>query len=56
MKKTGIAAVVLLVAGAAVTAGAWYTGTQLETLLPEKIAEANQELRASCRAARCSSA
>lgn len=44
MKKTGIAAVVLLVAGAAVTAGAWYTGTQLETLLPEKIAEANQEL------------
>ena len=44
MKKTGIAAVVLLVAGAAATDGAWYTGTQLETLLPEKIAEANQEL------------
>ena len=44
MKKTGIAAAVVLVAGAAVTAGAWYTGQQLEGVLQDKIAEANQEV------------
>jgi uncharacterized protein YdgA (DUF945 family) len=44
MKKTGIALALLLAAGVAATAGAWYTGQQLEGVLHDKIAEANQEL------------
>ncbi|HTO18475.1 MAG TPA: YdgA family protein [Pseudomonas sp.] len=44
MKKTGIALAILLAAGVAATAGAWYTGQQLEGVLQDKIAEANQEL------------
>lgn len=44
MKKTGITLAILLTAGVALTAGAWFTGKQLETLLGDAIAEANQEL------------
>lgn len=44
MKKTGIVLSVLLIAGVAVTGGAWFTGQQLETHLESKLAEANQEL------------
>lgn len=45
MKKTGIALAVLLVAAGAAGAGAWYTGKQVESLLGDKVAEANDALR-----------
>ncbi|MFN3582139.1 MAG: YdgA family protein [Pseudomonas sp.] len=44
MKKTGIAAVVLGTIGIAACGGAWYTGTQLEQVLHNMVAEGNAEL------------
>lgn len=44
MKKTGIALAILLAAGVAVTGGAWFTGKQLQAVIDDKIAEANEEL------------
>lgn len=44
MKKAGIAAVVLVTLAAAGSAGAWYTGTQLEGVLQKGIEQGNQEL------------
>ncbi|MCD5997277.1 YdgA family protein [Pseudomonas sp. CDFA 602] len=46
-KSAGIAIGVIVVAGALVTGGAWYTGTRLEGALNESIAKANQELAKS---------
>lgn len=43
-KTAGIAVGVVVVAGALVTGGAWYTGTQLEGALKDAIQKANQEL------------
>ena len=45
MNKAGIAAVALVAVAAAGSAGAWYTGTQLEGVLQKNIDEANAELR-----------
>lgn len=44
MKKAGIAAVVLVTLAAAGSAGAWYTGTQLEGVLRTNIEQGNQQL------------
>src|SRR5690606_2947173 len=45
MKKTaGIAAGVIVVAGAVATIGAWYTGTQLKDVLNQSLVEANEHL------------
>lgn len=44
MKKAGIAATALVVLAAAGTAGAWYTGTQLQGVLQQNIELANQQL------------
>lgn len=44
MKKTGIAAVVLGTVAIAACGGAWYTGTQLEQVLRNMVAEGNAEL------------
>ncbi|MBC3957573.1 MULTISPECIES: YdgA family protein [Pseudomonas] len=46
-KSAGIAVGVIVVAGALATAGAWYTGTQLESALTDSIGKANQELAKS---------
>ena len=46
-KSAGIAVGVIVVAGALASAGAWYTGNQLEGVLNESIRTANQELKAS---------
>ncbi|RMQ51198.1 hypothetical protein ALQ04_01366 [Pseudomonas cichorii] len=46
-KSAGIAIGVLVVAGALASAGAWYTGNQLEGVLNESIQKANQELQKS---------
>ncbi|WP_434678919.1 YdgA family protein [Pseudomonas sp. R1-18] len=46
-KAAGIAVGVVVVAGAVATAGAWYTGTQLEGVLKDSIQKANQELTQS---------
>ncbi|WP_249583077.1 YdgA family protein [Pseudomonas viridiflava] len=46
-KSAGIAVGVIVVAGALATAGAWYTGTQLEGALNDSISQANQELAKS---------
>lgn len=45
-KSVGIAVGLVVAVGAASTAGAWYTGNQLEQLLNTSIIEANQELKA----------
>ncbi|HLD67705.1 MAG TPA: YdgA family protein [Pseudomonas sp.] len=44
-KSVGIAVGLVVAVGAASTAGAWYTGNQLEQLLNTSIIEANQELK-----------
>lgn len=44
-KSVGIAVGLVVAVGAAATAGAWYTGNQLEQLLNTSIIEANQELK-----------
>lgn len=44
-KSVGIAVGLAVVAGVASTAGAWYTGQQLESSLTSSIAQANQELK-----------
>ncbi|MFJ4142058.1 YdgA family protein [Pseudomonas sp. NPDC089734] len=46
-KSAGIAIGVIAVAGVLATAGAWYTGNQLEGVLNESIRKANQELQES---------
>ncbi|GAB0064042.1 hypothetical protein IBA8401_50750 [Pseudomonas syringae] len=46
-KSAGIAIGVIVVAGALATAGAWYTGNQLEGALNDSISKANQELAKS---------
>ncbi|MFI3047981.1 YdgA family protein [Pseudomonas coronafaciens] len=46
-KSAGIAIGVIVVAGALVTGGAWYTGNQLEGALNDSISKANQELSKS---------
>ena len=46
-KATGIIAGIVVVAAAATTGGAWYTGTQLEPVLDNAIEQANRELAAS---------
>ena len=44
MNKAGIAATALVVLVGAGTAGAWYTGTRLEGVLQDSIAQGNQQL------------
>ena len=44
MNKAGIAAVALVTLAVAGTAGAWYTGTQLEGVLQKNIEQTNQQL------------
>lgn len=44
MKKAGIAIIALVTLAAAGTAGAWYTGTQLEGVLQTNIERANEQL------------
>lgn len=44
MNKAGIAAVAIVALAAAGSAGAWYTGTQLEGVLHKSIEQANQAL------------
>ncbi|TDV59154.1 YdgA family protein [Pseudomonas sp. LP_7_YM] len=44
-KSVNIAVGVVIVAGALITAGAWYTGTRLESVLGEAIEQGNQELK-----------
>ncbi|PYD09643.1 hypothetical protein ALQ93_03089 [Pseudomonas syringae pv. pisi] len=46
-KSAGIAIGVIVVAGALATAGAWYTGNQLEGALNDSISKTNQELAKS---------
>ena len=46
-KATGIIGGIVVVAAAATVGGAWYTGTQLEPVLSNAIAQANRELAAS---------
>jgi uncharacterized protein YdgA (DUF945 family) len=43
-KTAGIAAGVVVVVGVLATAGAWYTGTQLEAALKDSLQQGNQEL------------
>ena len=43
-KPLGVLVGIVVIAGALSTAGAWYTGTQLEGVLQTSIQEANQEL------------
>lgn len=45
MSKTGIAVTALVLVGAAATAGAWYTGQQLENHVHLYIEQSNQQLR-----------
>ena len=45
MNKAGIAAVALVALAAAGSAGAWYTGTQLEGVLQKNIEETNEQFR-----------
>jgi uncharacterized protein YdgA (DUF945 family) len=44
MKKTGIAVVVVVALGLAGTAGAWYTGTQMEAVLRDAVAQSNGQI------------
>ncbi len=44
-KAAGFAVGVIVAAGALATAGAWYTGTRLEGVLREAIAESNRQLQ-----------
>lgn len=48
-KAAGIAAGVIIAAGVVATAGAWYTGTRLEGVLQDAIAQANTQLAQSGR-------
>lgn len=45
MARAGIAVAALIALAAAGTAGAWYTGTQLEGVLRQNIAQGNEQLR-----------
>lgn len=45
MKLTKIALSLIIIAGAAITGGSWYTGKQAEEKYPELVALANQELK-----------
>jgi len=48
-KAVGIAAGVIIAAGVVATAGAWYTGTRLEGVLQDAIAQANTQMAQSGR-------
>lgn len=44
MKKAGIAVAVVVALGVAGTAGAWYTGTQMQDVLRDAVARSNQQI------------
>ncbi len=44
MKKAGIAVAVVVALGVAGTAGAWYTGTQMEQVLRDAVAQSNAQI------------
>ncbi|WP_373187062.1 YdgA family protein [Halopseudomonas sp.] len=44
MKKAGIAVAVVVALGLAGTAGAWYTGTQMEDVLRDAVAHSNEQI------------
>ena len=46
-KSVNIALGVVVVAGALITAGAWYTGTRLEGVLGDAVTQANQQMQAA---------
>ena len=46
-KSAKFAIGVVVVAGAVITAGAWYTGTRLEGVLGDAVAQANQQVQAA---------
>lgn len=46
-KSVNIAVGVVIVAGALITAGAWYTGTRLEGVLGDAVEQGNQQLQAA---------
>src|SRR5690606_8844202 len=45
MNRAGIAATALVVLAAAGSAGAWFTGTRMETVIQDNIVRANQQLK-----------
>ncbi|MFF7706517.1 DUF945 family protein [Pseudomonas sp. NPDC007930] len=46
-KIATLGAAVIIIAGAAITGGAWYTGTRIEPLLREQLVDLNQQLAVS---------
>lgn len=46
-KSVNIAVCVVIVAGALITAGAWYTGTRLEGVLGDAVLQGNQQIQAA---------
>lgn len=46
-KSVNIAVGVVVVAGALITAGAWYTGTRLEGVLGDAVQQGNQQIQAA---------
>jgi uncharacterized protein YdgA (DUF945 family) len=44
MKKTGIAVAVVVAIGLVGTAGAWYTGTKMEAVLRDAVAQSNGQI------------